>query len=51
MNDHRFGVPPAIGRLSADGLLLDAELRLAELNRRAGGALGQPVAVPQIAAA
>lgn len=50
MNDHRFGVPPAIGRLSADGLLLDAELRLAELNRRAGGALGQPVAVPQIAA-
>ncbi|MGN5373761.1 ATP-binding protein [Sphingomonas hankookensis] len=50
MNDHRPGSPPAIGRLSADGLLLDAEPRLAELNRRAGGAPGQPVAVPQIAA-
>ncbi|KAK0358765.1 hypothetical protein LTR94_034063, partial [Friedmanniomyces endolithicus] len=36
--------------MSADGLLLDAEPRLAELNRRAGGAPGQPVAVPQIAA-
>jgi signal transduction histidine kinase len=36
--------------LSADGVLLDAEPRLAELNRRAGGAPGQPVAVPQIAA-
>lgn len=50
MNDHRPGAPPAIGRLSADGLLLDAEPRLAELNRRAGGGPGQPVAVPQIAA-
>ncbi len=50
MNDHRPGAPPAIGRLSADGVLLDAEPRLAELNRRAGGAPGQPVAVPQIAA-
>nr|WP_277923894.1 HAMP domain-containing sensor histidine kinase [Sphingomonas hankookensis] len=36
--------------MSADGVLLDAEPRLAELNRRAGGAPGQPVAVPQIAA-
>jgi len=50
VNDHRPGAPPAIGRLSADGLLLDAELRLAELNRRAGGGPGQPIAVPQIAA-
>ncbi|MGN7158755.1 ATP-binding protein [Sphingomonas sp. SAFR-052] len=46
----RFGAAPAIGRLSADGLLLDAEPRLAELNRRAGGGPGKPVAVPQIAA-
>ncbi|KQM98063.1 MULTISPECIES: sensor histidine kinase [unclassified Sphingomonas] len=44
------GLPPAFGRVSADGVLLDAEPRLAELNRRAGGAVGQPVAVPQIAA-
>ena len=43
-------LPPAIGRVSADGLLLDAEPRLADLNRRAGGAPGRPVAVPQIAA-
>jgi len=50
VNDHRPGAPPAIGRLSADGLLLDAEPRLAELNRRAGGAPGRPIAVPQIAA-
>lgn len=46
----RQGAPPAIGRLSADGLLLDAEPRLAEINRRAGGAPGRPFAVPQIAA-
>ncbi len=49
MNAWRHVLPPAIGRVSADGLLLDAEPRLAELNRRAGGAPGQPVAVPQIA--
>jgi len=43
-----YVAPPAFARVSADGLLLDAEPRLAELNRRAGGAPGQPVAVPQI---
>ncbi len=46
----RLGAAPAIGRLSADGLLLDAEPRLADLNRRAGGGQGRAVAVPQIAA-
>lgn len=50
MIDMRSGSGPAMGRVTADGLLLDAEPRLAELNRRAGGAPGRPVAVPQIAA-
>ncbi len=50
MNGYAHVAPPAFGRVSADGLLLDAEPRLADLNRRAGGAPGHPVAVPQIAA-
>lgn len=43
---------PAIIRasLSSDGLLLSADLRLLTLQREAGGDLGGPVAVPQLAA-
>ncbi len=50
MNRHGPATHPAIGRVSPEGLLLDAEPRLADLNRRAGGAPGKPIAVPQIAA-
>lgn len=42
-------LPFAIGRLDAEGRLVDAEARLFELNLRAGGAIGAPLAVPQIA--
>ncbi|MCP3730742.1 ATP-binding protein [Sphingomonas sp. MG17] len=41
--------PMAMGRLGRDGRLLDAESRLADLNARAGGKAGAPLAVPQIA--
>lgn len=39
----------AIGRLDGQGRLLDAEARLIEINDRAGGSIGAPLAVPQIA--
>ncbi|MBO9622863.1 MAG: PAS domain-containing protein [Sphingomonas sp.] len=42
-------LPVAIGRLDNRGRLLDAEARLAELNERAGGRIGTPIAVPPIA--
>jgi signal transduction histidine kinase len=42
-------LPLAIGRLDGEGRLLDAEARLFELNMRAGGTIGAPLAVPQIA--
>jgi PAS domain-containing protein len=42
-------LPTAIGRVDSEGKLLDAEARLAELNARAGGTVGGPLAVPQIA--
>ncbi len=41
--------PVAIGRIGNDGRLVDAEARLADLNARAGGSAGAPLAVPQIA--
>lgn len=41
---------PAMGRVDAQGLLVDAEHRLADLNSRAGGATGKPIAIPQLAA-
>ncbi|MBB5708977.1 ATP-binding protein [Sphingomonas xinjiangensis] len=40
----------AIARLDAAGRLLDAEPQLAGLNARAGGRIGAPLAIPQIAA-
>lgn len=43
-------LPLAIGRVDGEGRLLDAESRLFDLNVRAGGSIGAPLAVPQIAA-
>ncbi|HWU94268.1 MAG TPA: PAS domain-containing sensor histidine kinase, partial [Sphingomonas sp.] len=42
-------LPLSIARLDAEGRLIDAEARLFELNMRAGGNIGTPLAVPQIA--
>lgn len=42
-------LPTALGNVDAEGRLLHAEARLMELNERAGGAVGKPLAVPQIA--
>jgi PAS domain-containing protein len=42
-------LPVSHGRLDREGRLIDAEMRLAELNQRAGGQTGAPLAVPQIA--
>ncbi|UZK67121.1 sensor histidine kinase [Sphingomonas sp. M1-B02] len=49
MNAIDPAMPLAIGRLDPEGRLTDAESRLIELNERAGGAVGAPLAVPQIA--
>ncbi|MFL9841306.1 ATP-binding protein [Sphingomonas sp. ST-64] len=43
-------LPIAIGRVGRDGRLVEAEPRLADLNARAGGKQGEPLAIPQIAA-
>jgi PAS domain-containing protein len=42
-------LPVSFGKLDRDGRLVHAESRLAELNQRAGGNTGAPLAVPQIA--
>ncbi|WP_443026815.1 ATP-binding protein [Sphingomonas sp. LT1P40] len=42
-------LPIAMGRIGPDGRLVHAEARLADLNSRAGGKPGEPIAVPQIA--
>jgi len=49
MNVMDPGLPPAHATLDAEGRLLHADRRIAELNERAGGAIGVPLAVPQIA--
>ncbi|AJP71831.1 sensor histidine kinase [Sphingomonas hengshuiensis] len=49
MNAIGPALPLAIGRLDPDGRLVEAETRLYELNDRAGGLIGGPLAVPQIA--
>jgi len=49
MNAIDPGFPPVHGRVDAAGRLVSADERLAELNSRAGGVTGQPIAVPQIA--
>lgn len=41
--------PPARGLVDAAGRLVEADPRLADLNARAGGALGAALAVPQLA--
>ena len=41
---------PERARIDAEGRLVSAEGRLHDLNQRAGGAIGAPLAVPQLAA-
>ncbi|WP_404339522.1 ATP-binding protein [Sphingomonas sp. MMS12-HWE2-04] len=43
-------LPQAVGQIDRRGRLLDAESRLLELNQRAGGQIGAPLAIPAIAA-
>lgn len=42
-------LPPVHGFVYRDGRLVDAGPRLDDLNTRAGGAIGEPFAVPQVA--
>lgn len=43
------GLPPVHGFVDREGRLVDAGPRLDDLNMRAGGAIGEPFAVPQVA--
>ena len=43
------GAPPVKGHVNRDGRLVAADEQLEQLNAQAGGAIGQPIAVPQIA--
>ena len=49
MNAFEPNLPIAMGRIGPDGRLVHAEARLADLNARAGGKVGAPLAVPPIA--
>jgi signal transduction histidine kinase len=49
MNMSEPMLPPVRGLVDAAGRLVEAEQRLHDLNARAGGTLGAPLAVPQIA--
>jgi len=49
MNAHEPVLPLVRGLVDPDGRLVEADPRLRDLNTRAGGALGEPVAVPQLA--
>lgn len=42
-------LPPVRGAVDDQGRLIEADERLEELNTRAGGAIGAPLAVPQVA--
>jgi len=42
-------LPPAIGLVDAEGKLIEGDERLLALNDHAGGTIGAPIAVPQIA--
>ena len=42
-------LPPVHGRVDSAGRLIEAEQRLHDLNARAGGSIGAPIAVPSIA--
>ena len=49
MNAIDSRLPPVRGLVDAAGRLIDADSRLHDLNARAGGAIGAPLAVPQLA--
>lgn len=49
MNAIDAGLPPICGLVDAHGRLVEADSRLHELNTRAGGMIGGPLAVPQLA--
>ena len=49
MNVNEPMLPPVRGLIDRDGRLVEADQRLHDLNARAGGSIGQPLAVPQIA--
>ena len=42
-------IPIVRGLIGRDGLLVEADARLADLNARAGGGIGAPLAIPQLA--
>jgi len=42
-------LPPVRGLIDREGRLVEADKRLHDLNARAGGGVGQPIAIPQIA--
>ncbi|MEN2786660.1 PAS domain-containing sensor histidine kinase [Sphingomonas qilianensis] len=50
MNVPEPGMAPVRGLVDPHGGLIEADQRLSELNERAGGVIGQPLAVPGIAA-
>ena len=49
MNAVDPNLPLVRGRIDPAGRLVEADQRLGELNTRAGGAIGEPIAIPQIA--
>ena len=49
MNAPELGMAAVRGRIDLHGRLIEAEQRLIDLNQRAGGRLGEPIAIPQIA--
>jgi hypothetical protein len=42
-------LPTVRGRVDSQGRLIEADVRLDDLNKRAGGGIGAPIAVPQLA--
>ncbi|CAN5716639.1 hypothetical protein BH11PSE6_BH11PSE6_18910 [soil metagenome] len=50
MNEADQLIPPVRGLVDRSGRLVEADPRLLELNTRAGGGIGRPIAIPQIAA-
>jgi signal transduction histidine kinase len=49
MNVSEPMLPPVRGLIDREGRLVEADKRLHELNARAGGGVGQPIAIPQVA--
>jgi len=49
VNAPERGMAPVRGRIDPHGRLIEADQRLADLNQRAGGAIGHALAIPQIA--